>query len=187
MRRTPLTSRSRLSSRTFWTALIAGLLFWTTHVPAQNVSSVLTIDLDRLFAETKLGTNMLSELEARAQTIARENEEIETALTLEEQELTQKRAILEPEDFRKLADDFDQRVTQFREEQDEKVRQLNLARDEAQARFLRDIAPIISEIVRARGATVVIERRDVFLSAGNIDITEQAIQRLNDSIDEPSE
>lgn len=173
--------RSQRNSRTLWSALLALFLACAGFANAQERTPVLTIDLDRLLAETTLGVATLDRLEARAQEIATENETIEESLTAEELELTEKRATLSPEDFRVLADEFDTRVQKFREEQDEKVRQLNRAREDARNQFLRDAAPIISEIVRNRGATVVIERRDVFLSAEAIDITEEAIARLNDT------
>ena len=41
------------------------------------------------------------------------------------------------------------------------------------------IAALISEIVRERGALIVLDRRDVFLSADRIDITDDAIARIN--------
>ena len=80
-----------------------------------------------------------------------------------------------------MADAFDQRVQKLRAEQDEKARALNRVRDEVQAQFLRDSAGIISDIVRARGAVLVIDRRDVFLSADSIDITNEAIRRINEA------
>ncbi len=39
--------------------------------------------------------------------------------------------------------------------------------------------PVLSDLVRERGAVVVLDRRDVFLSADAIDITDEAIARLN--------
>jgi Skp family chaperone for outer membrane proteins len=158
-----------------------GALAFASPVIAQNTGPILTIDQDRLFSETRLGTETLGELETQAQELAAENQEIENALIAEELELTEKRSELEPETFRALANAFDERVQMLRAEQDEKGRQLNRLREDAQGQFLRDSAGIISEIVRARGALLVIDRRDVFLSADSIDITEEAIRRINEA------
>ena len=173
--------RSRPSSNLWHAAAVAVCLCFAGSGIAQEATPVLTIDQDRLVSETQLGAETLAALEQRAQELAAENESIEAALIAEEQDLTEKRQTLDADEFRELANAFDTRVQQLRAEQDEKVRQLNRAREETRTQFLRDAAPIISEIVRTRGALVVIDRRDVFLSADSIDITEEAIRRINEA------
>ena len=180
MKRTPSTSRSRPSSSAW---LVALLLVLAAPAAAQETidlpAPVLTIDQDRLFAETRLGAEALAELERRAQELATENKEIEAALIAEEQDLTERRAGMDPQAFRDLADAFDEKVQRLRGEQDEKARELNRSRDEARAEFFTQIAATISDIVREKGAVLVIDRRDVFLSADRIDITDEAIERIN--------
>jgi Skp family chaperone for outer membrane proteins len=144
-------------------------------------SPILTIDQDRLFAETRLGAEQSAEWERQAEALAAENTEIENALIAEESALTEQRAELPPEEFRALADAFDERVQRLRAEQDEKARVLNRQREEERARFFNEIAAVLSEIVREKGAVVVIDRRDVFLSADRIDITDEAIERINET------
>ena len=116
-----------------------------------------------------------------AQELAAENNAIETELIGEERRLTEQRSTLQAQEFRTLADEFDQRVQRIRQEQDEKARDLTRTRDEARAAFFKEVAAIISDIVREKGALVVIDRRDVFLSADRIDITDEAIQRVNEA------
>lgn len=185
MKRTPSTSRSRPSSRparALWAALAAGLaLSWAEPAPAQSASPILTVDQDRLFSETELGAETLARLEEQAKALAAENQRIETELIAEERQLTEQRMAMEPAAFRELADAFDAKVQRIRDEQDEKARLLNRSRDEARSAFFRDVAVTISEIVRERGGLVVIDRRDVFLSADSIDITDEAIRRVNES------
>ena len=169
--------RSRRSSD-LWRAAFAAV-FLASAALAQDTTPVLTIDQERLLAETEIGAQAFQALETRAQELAAENQSIEDDLIAEEQRLTEQRATLGAEEFRDLANAFDARVQQLRAAQDEKVRLLNRAREESRTRILRDAAPIISEIVRMRGALVDIDRRDVFLSADSIDITDEAIERIN--------
>lgn len=140
---------------------------------------ILTIDQDRLVAETIAGAQIADELEARAAALADENARIEAELVERERELTELRPDLTAEEFRRLADLFDADVQRIRAEQDEKAREINLARDEARQAFLNEAASIISAIVRERRALVVLDRRDVFLSADSIDITDEAVRRIN--------
>ncbi|MEM9580308.1 MAG: OmpH family outer membrane protein [Pseudomonadota bacterium] len=150
---------------------------------AQNLSMpdipVITIEAEQLFAATQFGQRVAKELEARGTQLAAENRRIEADLEKEEGEITAKRAVLEPEAFRNLADAFDARVQQVRAEQDEKARELARASDQAQFEFLQAIAPILEIMMNERGASVILDRRAVFLSADASDITQQAIARID--------
>ena len=140
---------------------------------------ILTIDQDRLFAETGRGLEVSEDLEQQAAMLARENEVIEAELSAEELALTEQRATLSPDAFKELADAFDAKVQRIRAEQDQKARAINEAGDQARQQFFNDIATLVSDIVRERGALIVLDRRDVFLSADRIDITDDAIARIN--------
>jgi len=142
---------------------------------------ILTIDQDRLFQETGLGARSASAIEAEVEALAVENARIEGELIAREQDLTLRRPTLPTDEFRALADDFDSDVQRIRAAQDEKARELNQLRDVARQDFFNDVAGIISDIVRERGALVVMDRRDVFLSADRIDITDEAIARVNEA------
>ena len=180
MKQTLSILRSRRNFR-FWPVLAVWCAALTAgSLSAQN-AQILTIDQERLLVETRLGASTLQALETRALALAAENKTIEADLIAEELELTEKRAELPAEEFRALANAFDERVQTLRAAQDEKERELNRAQEEARNAIVRDSADVISEIVRQRGALLVIDRRSVFLSAGSIDITDEAIRRINES------
>ncbi len=140
---------------------------------------VLTIDPERLFAGSALGRQLTAELEAALRELAAENRTIEARLTAEERELTERRATLPPEQFRALAEAFDTRVEEIRRAQEAKSRALNRRRDEDRQRFLEAALPVLAAILSERGATVVLDRRAIFLSFDEIDITDDAIARLD--------
>ena len=153
-----------------------------THAQETSLSlppPILTIDQDRLFQETGLGLRATEAIEAEAAALASENSQIEQDLVRRELELTEQRESLPAQEFRVLADAFDQDVQRIRTEQDDKARELNRKREAARQDFFDEVAGMISDIVRERGALVVLDRRDVFLSADRIDITDEAIARVN--------
>lgn len=170
--------RSRRNSKVCFAIFVCWAGLTAQTLSAQN-AQILTIDQERLLSETRLGASALQELEARALALAAENKTIEEDLIAEELELTEKRAELPADEFRALANAFDNRVQTLRAAQDEKERDLNRAQEDARNAVVRDSATVISEIVRQRGALLVIDRRNVFLSAGSIDITDEAIRRIN--------
>ncbi len=146
---------------------------------------VLTIDADRLLAESAFGRALAAEVDTAARALAEENRRIETDLLAEERDLTERRAMMSPDEFRPMADAFDEKVQRLRAEQDEKERALADLREEGRQRFFREAVPVLSEIVREQGALVLLDRRDVFLSADAIDITDIAIARIDAAVAPP--
>lgn len=150
-------------------------------------SAILTIDPERLFAETAFGRRAQREIESEATDLSNENRRIEAELIEEERSLTQQRESLAVEDFRALADAFDAKVDRIRAEQDAKERRLNALRETEQQRFFRQIGPILSQILAERGGLVVLDRRNVIAASERVDITDLAISRIDAEIGDGSE
>jgi Skp family chaperone for outer membrane proteins len=145
-------------------------------------SPILTIDPERLYAESLFGQRVADEIRTDAEALDRENQRIEAALTEEERSLTLLRPTMPIEEFRAAAEDFDTRVQAIREAQDAKERSLQQAVQQGQATFLEAATPILAEIMIDAGAAVILDRRSVFLGVGAVDITDRAIEAVNAQI-----
>jgi len=157
--------------------------------PAPAPSPVLTLNQDRLFAESLWGKRVTAEIEAASAELAAENRRIEGELTAEEKALTDRRATMPPEEFRKAADDFDARVVAIRSAQDAKARDLSNRRETEGQRFLQAVLPLLAQVLRERGAVAILDNRAIFVAADSIDVTDQLIAeidaRLGDGSDTP--
>ncbi len=153
----------------------------TTGLPD---ASILTIESDSIFAQSAFGQRVARESEAEAAVLAAENRKIEAELTAEEKELTEQRSEMEPDLFRQLADTFDEKVQTFRRTQDTKVRVLNQKEENERRAFWQAAAPVLEQILRDSGATIIIDQRTVFFSDRAIDITSEAIRRIDAAIGE---
>jgi Skp family chaperone for outer membrane proteins len=146
---------------------------------ARPQTPVLTLDQDRLFAESAFGRRVSAEIDAASEALAAENREIEAELLAEERDLTERRAEMPPEDFRALAEAFDEKAVGFRRRQDAKARALQ-RRDEAErAAFFRAVSPILSDLVAELGAVAILDDRAVLFAAPSIDVTDRAIARID--------
>ncbi|SIT76728.1 OmpH family outer membrane protein [Pontibaca methylaminivorans] len=170
-------------------AALALALATTTPAPAQEAdgailpeSAILTVASDRLFIDSAYGQRVLNEIESEGTVLAAENRRIEAELMAEERELTQLRAEMEAEAFRRLADDFDAKVQRIRREQDAKARELGERQEQARSEFLGQVRPVLVALMRETGASIILERSSVFLSADSTDITDIAIGRIDASI-----
>ncbi|MTH97102.1 OmpH family outer membrane protein [Roseibium sp. RKSG952] len=145
-------------------------------------SGVLTISSERLFAESAFGQRIFGEIEAESASLAAENERIVSELSNEEKELTEKRAQIEASEFRPLAEAFDRKVQQHRDSQRAKLDALARRSEEARGRFFELVQPVLIDLLREYGASMIIERSNVFLSSDASDITDAAIARINSAI-----
>lgn len=145
-------------------------------------ADILVLNQDRLLNQTEYGQRIQREIEAASSALALQNRSIEAQLTAEELELTDRRAALPADEFRELADEFDNRVSGIRAAQDAKTRDLQAQADTARQRFFEETVPILLELVEARGAAVLLDSRTVLLSAGGVDITDQAILAIDEAI-----
>lgn len=152
-----------------------------TGQPADGLvqTPILTIDQDRLFGGTRWGKRVAARIESASAELAAENRRIEAELTAEEKALTDKRPTLPPEDFRRLADDFDARVTEFRDSQDRKARAIARIHDAERQAFFQAALPVMAEVLRGHGAIAVLDNRAIFLAAEAIDATDEMIARID--------
>ncbi|MGB8623834.1 MAG: OmpH family outer membrane protein, partial [Paracoccaceae bacterium] len=148
-------------------------------------SPIVTVDQERLFRESAYGKAVLGRIEEETNALAAENRKIEAQLVAEEKALTEERATMDPAAFREKAAAFDDKVVKIRKEQDDKARALGNRRDDAQKTFFTKVLPILTDIVRERGAVAVLESRAIVLSADQIDITDAAIARIDKEMDLP--
>lgn len=161
------------------------VIFLGTPVQAQEGTlppPILTLNQERLYVGSDFGQRVRDELEAASIELAAENRRIETALVAEEKQLTEDRATMEPETFRSLAEDFDERVTGIRRAQVDKRNALQRSADEERVRFFDLAYPILFQLVEETGALAILNQSAVILSSRQIDVTEVAIERVNAEI-----
>ncbi|MCX7559922.1 OmpH family outer membrane protein [Sulfitobacter sp. F26204] len=146
------------------------------------VSPILTIDSERLFLESEFGQRVAAEVEAKGTALAAENRKIEADLEAEEKQLTEVRATMDAEEFRTLANEFDEKVQQIRQVQATKGRALTTLLDQEREVFLGAAGPVLERLMRETDAAVILELRSVFVSSSAIEITDDAIARINETL-----
>lgn len=156
-------------------------------VLAQDIvapSAVLTVDPERLFAESRFGKAALARLDHDQSQLLAENKKLEAALEAEEKSLTERRPTLPVEEFRKLADAFDVKAEDIRAARLAKSRNLTTNRDADRQRFLKAAVPILGDMMGEMGALVILDKKTVFLSFERVDVTDRAIARIDSLLDD---
>ena len=170
--------------------ILAILLFvgaWAAQAqdfPTFQPTSVLIVSQETLFSESALGKDILALEQSERDALIEESRQIGADFVAEEQELTDLRDTLAPEEFKKLADAFDEKVVAARAAQDANDSTL-IANIEARRRaFYRVIAPVLARLMQQYNASVIIDRRTVLLFDTNLDITSEAVQFLDNAYSE---
>ena len=149
--------------------------------PALEVprAPILMVDRERLLVETMFGQAVEARFQASSKQLIDENLRLEQALESEERDLTDRRATLPAEEFQKLAAEFDAKTEAIRAAQDAKSRALTNQRELDRQRFLQAAVPVLGDLMRESGAVAVFDKALVILSLRGVDITDEAIARID--------
>jgi Skp family chaperone for outer membrane proteins len=155
-----------------------------TYPVYQKLSAIAVLDQESLFSETKWGRNILKNVEAKVTELAAENRLIENELELEELNLTKVRKNTSKIEFDILALEFDGKVKKIRSEQSKKQRQINIYLNENKKLFFEKITPILLSYIDELGIEVILNKDTVALASLGSDITQSAINRINEKLDD---
>jgi len=149
-------------------------------------SPILMLDRNRLLSETMFGKAVERQFEADSRALIAENLRLEQALEAEERDLTDRRASLPAEEFQALAAEFDRKTEAIRSAQDAKSREITAKREAERQKFLQAAVPVLGELMRESGAVAIFDSGLVILSLRGADITDEAIQRIDEVLGDGS-
>ena len=146
---------------------------------ASEISSLFTVDMNKLFRSSDFGKDIISANNKARQELQNENEELESRLLSEEKELSEQRNVLLADEFCLEALEFDKKVSIIRTEQGEKEVNLKNKSRKEESEFYKRIYPLLYELLLARGGLVLIDQRNIILWDSSVDITDDAIKLIN--------
>ncbi len=147
--------------------------------PVAAPTAVLVVDMQRIKSDTAAGRDMLAKTVEIRRRIQAGIEEREAALREEERRLAEERGSLGPGDFRERVRAFEQQVIDNRAFSERESRRLQLVLSRASG-LLRDrVTAVLAAIMRERGAELLLDSTQIVLSADRLDITDEAIGRLD--------
>lgn len=170
-----------------WISVIAGMVAPAVQAQGLNYSvagesQVLVLDIRRALNESNAGQLILEKYKAAIFALNNEFNILQTQLIAEEQELRDLRSSMEVSEFVKLAESFDQKSTQAREEYRLRKQAIDDELNENTDRLARILSQYAGEVMEEKGATVVLMKNQVIVSSNAIDITSGVMERANQLI-----
>jgi len=169
--------------------IVGAVLAGGTPLGAQTAgpaSQILTLDQDRLYAESLYGKALEARLGVATQALAAENRKMEQDLAAEEADLTQKRPTMSASAFQVLADAFDAKVEQVRTDQAAKIDAMKAQRDVGRTAFFQAAVPVMATLMQKMGAFAILNRSAIVVVFDSIDVTERAIAAVDEKLGDGS-
>ena len=163
---------------------LSSFSYGQTYPLYKKLSAIAVLDQESLFSETYWGKNILKNVEKKVTELATENRFIEDELELEEFNLTKVRKITAKIEFDILAIEFDNKVKKIRDEQSLKQHEINNYLNENRKLFFEKITPILLNYIDELGIEVLLNKDTVALASLGSDITQSAINRINEKLDD---
>ena len=97
----------------------------------------------------------------------------------ERNKLIEQQSVIAPEAFEIKAKDYEKKLQNYQSEKQNKLRKLEGILQNARNEILEKVKPILEDLSKELGVTVILEKNSVLLSATNMDITDEVIKKLN--------
>jgi Skp family chaperone for outer membrane proteins len=171
--------RSRNGFRRWRAAALAAAVVLAPAAGRAQQLDVAILDVQEIMRDCAAAKAVLAEIQKREAALKAEVQQRENALLAADQELAQQRATLSAEEIALKRNELAQQAADVRKyAQNQQAAIAELARSgEAQVReALRDV---VEQIATAKGIELVLNKAQVVLFPGELDITADVMQRLN--------
>jgi outer membrane protein len=145
-------------------------------------SSIGVIDVTVIFAQADAAKSIDEQRNTLREGFLAEIADTENALRKEEQELANVSKDISQEDYAKRRVAYEERMISTRKMAQEKKRVLDEASGAAMDKLREELYLVAQQIANERGYSLVISNRDVIAGEKSLDITEEALKRLNEKL-----
>jgi outer membrane protein len=164
--------------------LAAFLAAATAAPPPQGIPQpkILVIDRQAIFARSSAGQSVLQQARNYDQQLQSDYNGKISALRAEGQKLQQQTAILSSEVRAGKLRDLENRGKTIEQNAQQKLNTIKGGVLQAQEQIGNALKPILQGIMTERGANMLLDRNAVIFSTVDVDVTQVAIQRLNQKL-----
>ncbi len=182
-------SRPRISVVWAYAWIFAFLGYVPNIVLAQNLSfdtkaniQILVLDVRKVLNESSVGKFIFDRYKQEIIALNNEFNILQTQLIAEEQKLRDVRPTMEIDAFVKLAEAFDTKSTETREEYRARKQSIDDGLSKDTDRLARILSQYAGEVMEEKGASLVLMKNQVIVSSNAIDITLIVMERANQLI-----
>tara|TARA_X000000950_G_scaffold243121_1_gene297964 strand:- start:429 stop:908 length:480 start_codon:yes stop_codon:yes gene_type:complete len=145
-------------------------------------TSIGVIDINKILAEAKAAVVAAEEIEKIAIEIENEIKLSDEEIIKEQNLLIESQSIMAPEAFEAKRIEYESKIQTYNSERQSKLMKIDELIAISRNDILNAIKPILEEISNEKGITIILEKTSIMLNAEKMDITNEALKRLNKSL-----
>ena len=145
-------------------------------------TSIGVIDINKILAEANAAVEAAEEIEKIAIEIENEIKLSDEEIIKEQNLLIESQSIMAPEAFEAKRIEYESKIQTYNSERQSKLMKIDELIAISRNDILNAIKPILEEISNEKGITIILEKTSIMLNAEKMDITNEALKRLNKSL-----
>ena len=145
-------------------------------------TSIGVIDINKILAEANAAVEAAEEIEKIAIEIENEIKSSDEEIIKEQNLLIESQSIMAPEAFEAKRIEYESKIQTYNSERQSKLIKIDELIAISRNDILNAIKPILEEISNEKGITIILEKTSIMLNAEKMDITNEALKKLNKSL-----
>jgi outer membrane protein len=146
------------------------------------VPRVVVIDRNFIMQRSAPGRDMMAQTQNLTKAAETQFKKEEEALTTEAGQLQQQMAIMAADVRAQKEKDFLTRQQAFQDRLQKRQTEIQAGFTKAAQQLERALEPILQQVMKERGANMILDRQSVIIAASDIDITPIVVQRLDKAL-----
>lgn len=140
---------------------------------------IAVVDVQKIMQESAAAKGVQAEIEAQRDKYQKEISGLEDKLRSAEQELRKQQTVLSADALAKKRKEFETQVAEVQRTVQNRKRALDAGMGDAMGAVQKAMLEIIADVVRERGANIVLARHQFVIVDTKLDISDTVMERLN--------
>lgn len=158
--------------------LIIFLVFFL-NPNAKSENNVYFIDLDVIVENSKLGKNLINNIDIKNKKNIDSLKIKETNIKKEEKEINKVKNVLSEDEFKLRINKINKEITLFNDEKKKLIEELNELKINEYNNFFQKISPIIQDYMEKNSINILLSKKNIFIGKSKYDITNEVIKLID--------
>lgn len=147
-----------------------------------TIPVILVIDRGTILNESDAGKNLAEKAKALRETIAAELETEFADIQKEQKQLEAQVGVVSDDVLAQRTEELRTKVKDYDRKQQLKNREYQASVSKATSTIAKSLQPILTEILKARSATILLDSSQLLFASPEVDITAEAMKKLNEQL-----
>ena len=146
---------------------------------ATPAAVIVIVNTDQVFAQAKVGVNIRQQIQDYAKKLQAEDKKGQEAIQAEAKKLDDQAALLSKEELKKKYEALQKKESDHETTMRQKSQELQLGANKARNEVEAAIRPIFADVMKAHGATILLDQSVVLAGGVDLDVTAEVLKALD--------